>query len=482
MLTAPARADSRTLSREIASAYVASAARIGSWVIVSAVVYRKMGADAFALLALVRGTIGILNYTNLGLAPALIHAISRISRERKLEAFPTSNAPGASPVLEYESPPLTDPSRVVYIHAILIGLVSFFAGWLLVVIYIVLFPVLHHVPTGTSSAVEQVVFSIGLGVMVRLMGDISGALLQTRGRIVYDNAAVAVGEVLWALMVLVLIASPLTRLGPNYLLTWTAAAYLIAGMAAWAVRFGAAYVITRGASGRSPPFRFDSRIARGLVSFGFLVVAAQLADYLYAPTDYILINRLLPQVEVANYAPGVQIDAGLLLLVTGLASVLLPRTALAHAADDAATVRRYYVRGTLASVALLTGASALVWVLSPWIFQLWLGNTMPATRAILPLMLVNTVIGGSSAVGRSILLGTGRVKPFTIAVLVAGVTNVYVSWALVRYAGMGLRGIVLGTVVAVVGRCVLWMPWYVMRTIRASEKSDQSISAPVPIV
>jgi len=36
----------------------------------------------------------------------------------------------------------------------------------------------------------------------------------------------------------------------------------------------------------------------------------------------------------------------------------------------------------------------------------------------------------------------------------------------VKYLHWGLRGIVLGTIVAVMGRCALWMPWYVMRTLR----------------
>ena len=42
----------------------------------------------------------------------------------------------------------------------------------------------------------------------------------------------------------------------------------------------------------------------------------------------------------------------------------------------------------------------------------------------------------------------------------------FASFAFVRWFHMGLRGIVLGTVVAVVGRCVIWMPWYVLHTIR----------------
>jgi len=106
-----------------------------------------------------------------------------------------------------------------------------------------------------------------------------------------------------------------------------------------------------------------------------------------------------------------------------------------------------------------------VWAGSPWIFELWLGDSMPATRAILPLVLVHTVVGGSSAVGRSILLGMGKVKPFTISVLLAGVGNVLLSYVFVRYMGLGLEGIVLGTIIAVTARCAIWTPWYVLRAL-----------------
>src|SRR5204863_3463039 len=148
---------------------------------------------------------------------------------------------------------------------------------------------------------------------------------------------------------------------------------------------------------------------------------------------------------------------------TGLSAVLLPKAAVAHTAGEGGTLRRYYFRGTVASAGLLLAAAVAVWLLSPWIFRLWLGRDMPETRAILPLVLVHTIIGGSSAVGRSILLGMGKVKPFTASVLVAGVSNVILSYIFVRHMGLGLKGIVLGTIVAVVARCAVWMPWYVLR-------------------
>jgi O-antigen/teichoic acid export membrane protein len=90
---------------------------------------------------------------------------------------------------------------------------------------------------------------------------------------------------------------------------------------------------------------------------------------------------------------------------------------------------------------------------------------MPATRAILPLVLLHTVLGGSSGVGRSVLLATGRVRAFTASVFIAGAANLVLGYALVRFAGWGLYGIVLATVIVVTARCVIWMPWYVLHTL-----------------
>ena len=217
---------------------------------------------------------------------------------------------------------------------------------------------------------------------------------------------------------------------------------------------------------RRPHLEPGSLLKR-LLSNGLLLSTAQLADYLYAPTDFILIWALLDASISAAYSPAVQIDGGLLLLVTGIAAVLLPKAALAHTSGDHAKLRQYYLRGTLASGGVLLLAAIAVWIASPLIFKIWFNNPMLATQAILPLVLIHTVIGGSSAVGRAILLGMGKVKPFTIAVLIAGISNVILSFVFVRYLHLGLRGIVLGTIVAVVGRCAIWMPWYVMRSLKS---------------
>src|ERR1043165_2203811 len=55
-----------SMRRDIVSAYAVTAARVASRVIVSAVVFRRLGVEALGVLTLVRATVGILGYTALG--------------------------------------------------------------------------------------------------------------------------------------------------------------------------------------------------------------------------------------------------------------------------------------------------------------------------------------------------------------------------------------------------------------------------------
>src|SRR6202000_1768211 len=125
--------------------------------------------------------------------------------------------------------------------------------------------------------------------------------------------------------------------------------------------------------------------------------------------------------------------SGPLALVWGSASILLPRVAVAHAAENRERLMKYYLRGTFASFVILLVASVAACFAAPLLFKAWFGSKLLATRAILPLVMIHTIVGGTSAVGRSILIGMGRVKAYTIAVLIAGVANVLLSFTFVRY-------------------------------------------------
>ncbi len=503
--------------RDLASAYLASLSRIASGLIISALVFRR-STEAFAMLALVRGTIGILNYASLGLLPAMIrmfaltpsppvtpggegrgeggarplddvHSASTLEQTDKSQLEPGDDTLGSfsnnlptsavcAPIpLQYVSPSTTNDNRLflrfqgtdratraIYETGIIIAVFTAVLATYLCLVAATSINHLYRLPTRVASFdASLLVFAFGLGYAIRWCSDPAGALMQTRGRISLDNWLLATCEISWVLMTIALRAIDRNTAPTKPV----AIAFVLSSILLLILRMCAAYSVSGVAPGDR--LRFDRRVAGCLLLTGSLITLAQLADYLYAPTDYILINRLLTPFDLASYAPAMQIDSGLLILVTALAAVLLPKAALAHAAGHTHSVRRDYLRATAASAALLAAASIVIYFASPLIFRVWLGQDMPETRAILPLILLNTTIGGSAMIGRSILLATGRHTPFAISVLLAGLTNVFFSYAFVRYFHWGLKGIVAGTLVAVIARCIFWMPWYVLHSLKTTE-------------
>ena len=424
-----------TMHRDVLTAYALTAARVVAWILVSAAVYRRYPPDYFAALSLIRWTIGLLAYTSIGLGPAMVHALAQAHRGDPRNLRQTKSS------------------------GIVLSVIAALLTLLLTLAYRLNFPWLHRVPPGAmTQQFAGLILFFGIGDALRVLSEPQGAILQTEDRISIDNLILIGGEIAWA--ALSILQLPHTA-HPD--IVPVAMSFAITSFAVWIARLALA------TDWRRPDWftqtaRFSVMLS--LLSFGIFVLVSQLSDFLYAPTDMILINRLLSPADLAAYAPAIQIDAGLLLLMTGLAAVLLPKAALAHAAGDRAAVRRYYLRGTILGGGFLTFMSVGAYLISHALLRAWLKHPMPQTRAILPLVLVNTVIGGSSAVGRSILLGMGRVRTFSLAVIIAAVTNVIFSYIFVKYCGLGLYGIVLGTIVAVVARCALWMPWYVLRTLR----------------
>ena len=467
------------MRRDLASAYLASAAKIGSWVVVSAILFRWYGPEPFAIVALARATLSVLNYTALGLAPAMLHMLAR-ALAKPQQVIPVENH--RPRVLWYagrlQTPRSYEPIHSLYSNGLIIALTCGVLAAGIALLYGSYFRVLHEVPAHTfwfrlPSYGSEFSAAFGVGIALRLASDASGAVLQARRLIAVDNLLLAGADALWILLTL-------DRTEPNGHwgdITRVGFAFLESSVALFISRFVLAAAVTRPFKFFTPPL--DLSLMSRLLGTGLLITFAQLADFLYAPVDLILINRLLDPTLVAAYAPVVQIDAGLFLLTAGIASVLLPRTALAHAVGERLLIRQYYVKGTLASAVILATAAISVWVFAPWIFRLWLGDPMPQTQAILPLVLIHTVVGGSSAVGRSILLGMGKVKPFTIAAIASGVANVVLSYCFVRFFGWGLYGIVIGTIVVVVARAGIWMPWYVLRTLR-DERGPMQPADPMP--
>lgn len=411
--------------RDIFWAYAVSLSRVASWILVYGTLYRRTGPTAAALLALVRWTLGLLNYASAGLAPAILHFAAKSTQPHRHSIF-------------------TIGVRLSWLGALIGGIAL--TIWCLT--------------EGQSRQMAPLVALFGAGMLIDVAADAWGAIIQSQSKIRTDYQCQTSLEILWAVLATIglfqhsqLNLSWQTIVGGSYLLAAIASAIPRAAIATKLI----------------PPLDLSEStqsITRPLLAFGGLVVLSQIAEFLYAPTDFLLIRWLINLDTVAIYAPAVQIDVGIWLLIGGLSTALLPLSAKQFSQRNFQQLRKYYLQGTAVTLLLLLIASSLAWLAAPAIFKLWLGNKMHDTQKILPLVLISTVIGGSAAPARSILLATGHVKAFTASVLIAGLANVILSYIFVVHAHMGLTGIILGTIIAVVARCALWIPWYTLRSLR----------------
>ena len=468
--------DAGDVRHQLLAAYCASGAKVLAWAVAAAVVYRRLGPGPFALLMLLRGTLGLFNHAAFGLGPAVLHftalARRRTAGEVVLEAAEVAPQDARSPTLDYADAAVDrDRLRVapgasamsVHLHAAILTLPLLSLGLAALAAYDANFPRIHDIAAGTLRTDLQAVWLVGGGVLLRAVGDVAGGTSQATGRFVADQLLAAAADVVWGVACVALfLSSNLSELKE------VATLYMLTGFLAVLPRA----VVARLSAGSCRPAGGRRRYAIGftfalrLLAYGGLVTLGGVADFLYAPIDYVILNKLVDPLAVAVYAPAIQVDAALILLVTAVAAVVLPRSAIRHANRDAAGVWREYVRAAVASAGVTVVGGVGVYLLSPYLFTLWLGDSLPATRAILPLVLAHTVIGASAGVGRATLLAVGKAGAYAASVLVGGLLNVGLSLWFV-HLGLGLRGVIWGTLASVFLRCVLWLPWYVRRTLRA---------------
>lgn len=433
--------------------YSATAARVGSWFVVAALVYRRGGADELAILMLLRGTVGLLSYASLGLTPTLVQILAK--------PLPVDSAglPGDASQVDYEPAP-TEAERVnprrVFNTAFMLTFAAAIAGVIAAGLYGENLRSFHNLSAGRASEAGSVAMLLGAGVMVRILSDLFGAKLQARMMLARDAICQILAESAFVVGAIFLAGN-----GEFSPMTGAAIAFAIGNLVLLAGR--AALTADRF---QISVFDVDLRIVRLLLVGGAFVLLSQAADWLYAPANQILIDRFLGTAVVADYVPAIQVDGAMLLLVSGLATVVFPHTVTAFHRQRWNDLRLYYIAGTIFSLAVLSIGAVAVCLIDGWLFTKWFGDPLPATQAILPWVMVHTVVGGSASIGRSVLFGMGRVKPYAIGAIVGGAANVGLAVLFLTTTDLGLKGIILATIITVTIRCLVWLPVYVMWSIR----------------
>ena len=179
---------------DLGTGYLAVLARIGSWVVVTAVAYRHLRTTAFAALVAVRSTLTVLNYLALGLGPAVIHFLSQTKSEgarddceENLQKPNSANA--VAPILNYRRPlaskrAFTELQNQAIFAAF--GVTAIAGATIIFLAFIVSCDIDSFFNTGGDRIAElpqtyaHLVMLFSLAAVVRLLAEPLGAMLQAQ--------------------------------------------------------------------------------------------------------------------------------------------------------------------------------------------------------------------------------------------------------------------------------------------------------------
>ncbi len=464
----PKRLTRRFLA-QLTSSYAVQGLRVLNWAIAAGLVYRYDGERAFAVFAMARALVSVMNYMSIGIAPALVTLLPQM---RAIRTEPVEAAPDKA--LSYAQPTRPDPPPDVMMWRTGITL-SWIPFAILVMLLIASGFLIAFGKQGFDvrfwEEVYGVAFGFALGIFFRIVGDTAGARLQVEKRIATDNVLTLISEATWiplAWLFITLRQPPgVTRISD--IVGFVVIAFVCSCLLNAVLR----YFVARRNDWVYRSVRFNAKYAGLLLATGAVMVLAQLADFLYAPANQLLIKACLSTSDLAAYAPTLFIDGALLLMVSGLSMVLFPYAANAFHERKWADLRTYYLAGTLVSLLILAIGAIVVCLIDGWLFAKWFGDPLSDTQAILPWVMIHTAIGGSASIGRSVLLGMGRIKAYAISTIVGGLANVAIGVVLLMTTDLGLLAIIFATILTVTIRCLIWMPIYTLWVIRRGASLDR---------
>lgn len=186
------------------------------------------------------------------------------------------------------------------------------------------------------------------------------------------------------------------------------------------------------------PERGKLSLGRHLPPAGKLFIP-QLAIQVYVVLDKTMLGLLSNLAEVALYAQPQKIIKALLMLVTTLGTVMLPRMSHLYANKREGEFRDYARKSLLFTLYGTFLFSALTFAISPAFIPLFLGKAFSKSAVVFQVLSpVIVLIGLSNVLGIQMLLPMGKERLFSVSVITGAVVNFSGNLILIpRYGATG---------------------------------------------
>ena len=203
------------------------------------------------------------------------------------------------------------------------------------------------------------------------------------------------------------------------------------------------------------PFALERPVRRELQRFGGWFQVNNLAQVVNQQTDAILIASFVDVRSVGYYGIGSKIADLVRILPVALLGPLLPAATGIHSEGDEKRILNTVRQGGRLIGLLTLGLAGFVVVTSPLIMKVWLGRSYPHVPAVASLLALAYAVRNLTGVGTTVAAAVGKPRYESEYAVVAMTLNIGATLALVTF--FGLYGVVVGTVIGVVGSSAFFL-------------------------
>ncbi|MFK7924899.1 MAG: lipopolysaccharide biosynthesis protein [Bacteroidia bacterium] len=221
----------------------------------------------------------------------------------------------------------------------------------------------------------------------------------------------------------------------------------------------------------APSFKyFDIKHAKSLTTLGIKFFFIQIALLVINETNYYLILKLIDPEAVTPYATAFKYYSIVVFGFSVAANPLWAAYIEAYEKRDFEWVRRT-IKKMLKVWTVALGVMMVMVAVSPWVFELWVGeeieSQIPYSLSILIAMMI--MIANWNSVFNLFINGTGKIRLQMWATFGIGLINIPLCILLAKGFDMGTNGVVLGSVISLLLMAIL-SPIQVSKILNGTDK------------
>jgi len=192
---------------------------------------------------------------------------------------------------------------------------------------------------------------------------------------------------------------------------------------------------------------FNWKTMRQIFSFSIFVLVLNIGIQLSFQTDSLVIGKLLDINQIPYYAVANTIMVYAMQFVIGIAAVVMPMATKLQSQGKQDQLKRLFFKWSKITLSLTLLGSLFLIIFGPELIRAWIGASFakPAGIVLQVLMVSALVFLPVRGVALPILMGIGKPGYATVAFLLAGVLNLFLSVLLAR--PLGLLGVAVGTAI-----------------------------------